>query len=550
MNKGRLHSRPFLPTRNLRRLYTGAMRIVAPGQPSPFLLLFAIPILPNGRVWTGPVLRITHFIEMRMMVATARRVATAAMMIAVAGVGCTPARPGAMEPRAPRRTTVTIEADRFLINGRPTYEGRTWTTSYGGVYPVEGLLMNARLVQGIFDDLNPRTRGQWGYPDTGRWDPERNTREFIDAMAAWREHGLLSFTLNLQGGCPYGYCRAQPWENTAFRPDGSLRPDFLNRLTRILDRADALGMVPILGYFYFGQDERLLDEAAVKRAVDNATAWVLDQGYRNVIIEINNECSIAAYDHAVLRCDRVHELIERAKNIQRHGHRLYVSTSLAGGAVPPPAIVAASDFVLLHGNGVRNPERMVEMIRQVRQMNGYTPKPIVNNEDDQPWLAAEQGWGERGNNFVASAKNYASWGYFDFRRQEEDGDYNLGFQSMPVNWQITSARKRDFFNLLATITGNPGTPRLEPSWSRTAGGVTMRVEGERADAPIQRVELLVDNVVVGTATHRPFTFQVAVPDANHWVRARAIYWASGREVIIESPYYRNPWWPYGGPGDP
>ena len=32
---------------------------------------------------------------------------------------------------------------------------------------------------------------------------------------------------------------------------------------RIVDRADELGMVVILGYFYFGQDQRLTNEAAV-----------------------------------------------------------------------------------------------------------------------------------------------------------------------------------------------------------------------------------------------------------------------------------------------
>jgi hypothetical protein len=36
--------------------------------------------------------------------------------------------------------------------------------------------------QGIFDDLNPETRARWAYPDTKKWDPDRNTREFVAAM--------------------------------------------------------------------------------------------------------------------------------------------------------------------------------------------------------------------------------------------------------------------------------------------------------------------------------------------------------------------------------
>ena len=42
------------------------------------------------------------------------------------------------------------------------------------------------MAQGIFDDLNPETRRRWAYPDTGVWDPGRNTAEFLAAMAEWR----------------------------------------------------------------------------------------------------------------------------------------------------------------------------------------------------------------------------------------------------------------------------------------------------------------------------------------------------------------------------
>src|SRR5687768_2201146 len=82
----------------------------------------------------------------------------------------------AADPPA-RKTEVSIVGDAFHINGRPTYAGRTWNG-----YKIEGLLLNSRMVQGIFDDLNPETAKRWAYPDTGRWDAERNNREFIAAM--------------------------------------------------------------------------------------------------------------------------------------------------------------------------------------------------------------------------------------------------------------------------------------------------------------------------------------------------------------------------------
>lgn len=451
-----------------------------------------------------------------------------------------------------RQTDVTIKGEKFYINGSPTYEGQIWKTSYGGEYPVEGLLMNARLVQGVFDDLNPRTNGQWSYPDTGEWDANRNTDEFILAMASWREHGLLGFTLNLQGGCPYGYCSGFPWDNSAFAEDGSLREPFMQRAERILNRADELGMVVILGLFYFGEDGILRDEEAVKHAVRNATNWVLENGYTNVIFEINNECTAPAYNHPILRCERVHELIELVQSIEVNGRSIYTSTSLAGNQVPTENIVEVSDYVLIHGNGVQNYERITEMSQLVRDMEVYRPMPLVNNEDDIPWRNEEQGWGEKGNNFVASVKSFTGWGYFDFRRPDERHDYNQGFQSIPVNWQISSARKWDFFTKLAEITGSPGTPKVSINFSNRIGELMdVSIDGGPDDIIIKEIELIINNQTVAKSSHAPIEFFVEEIEKDfmanqHWVKARLIYEFDGREVVVESPYHRNPWWPYGG----
>ena len=340
-----------------------------------------------------------------------------------------------VEKRA-RRTAISIVGDEFHINGQPTYPGRSWNGK-----KVQGLLMNSRMVQGIFDDRNAETVSRWAYPDTRKWDPERNTREFLAAMPEWRKHGLLAFTIDLQGGSPEGYSGDQPWHNSAIEADGSLRPDYLARLERIFNQADELGMAVILGYFYFGQDQRLRDEAAVIRAADEATKWIFDRGYRNVLVEINNECNVR-YDHALLKPDRVHELIDRVKKTTRDGRRLLVGTSYGGGTVPNENVVRSSDFLLLHGNGVSNPDRIAEMVRLTRAVPGYHPKPILFNEDDHFDFDKPK------NNFVAALSEYASWGYFDPGKN----DYVNGYQSPPVNWGLNTDRKRAFFNLLAEIT--------------------------------------------------------------------------------------------------
>jgi hypothetical protein len=304
--------------------------------------------------------------------------------------------------------------------------------------------MNSRMVQGIFDDLNPETRSKWAYPDTGKWDPERNTREFLAAMPLWRNHGLLSFTINLQGGSPEGYSKEQPWHNSAITPEGELRPDYMRRLQAILDRADELGMAPIVGYFYFGQDERLKDEAAVKRAVTNATRWLFERDYRNVLVEVNNECNIQ-YNHPILQPARVHELIEMVKGMTHQGRRFLVGTSYGGGKVPLPNVVKSSDFLLLHGNGVSDPKRIAEMVRQSRQVEGYRPMPILFNEDDHFDFDKPE------NNMLAAISEYASWGYFD--PGDRKHDYIHGYQSPPVNWGINNERKQGFFRLVKEVTG-------------------------------------------------------------------------------------------------
>ena len=336
-------------------------------------------------------------------------------------------------------TEVSIEGEKFFINGKPTYQGVQWKG-----YPIEGLLMNSRMVQATFDDSNPETSSRWKYPDTQEWDPERNTREFVENMAEWYRHGVIAVTINMQGGSPMGYGN-KGWINTAFEEDGSLKAAYMERLAMVLDKADELGMVIILGYFYFGQDQYLADEEAVIAAVNNATDWILEKGYRNTLIEINNECDAPPYDHDILRPDRVLELINLVKSKTRGKHRLLVSTSFGGMSIPTPNVVNASDFILIHGNGAGDPEIITRMVKQTRQVEGYRHMPVLFNEDDH------YDYDRENFNYKAAIEEYASWGYFDFRRQGEG--FEDGFQSVPVDWRISSERKKAFFEFTKELTG-------------------------------------------------------------------------------------------------
>jgi hypothetical protein len=378
-------------------------------------------------------------------------------------------------------TAIAIDGEDWLIDGAPTYADRTFRG-----WRIEGLLLNSRMANGVFDDENPLTRHLWAYPDIGAWDPERNTLELARALPAYRARGLLAVTVNLQGGSPLGYYRgerrqavlariapvhptaaeadiwtgvpgveSQPWNSSAFDPVGALKPAYAARAARLIEAADAAGMVVILGLCYFGQDERLRDEAAVRRAVDEACGFVLDRGFSNVLIEIDNECNVPRYEHAILTPARVHELIEQARGLTRGGRRLLVGTSFARESLPTDAVCLVSDFVLLHGNGIEHPAAIAGLVDRVRAMSTYRPMPILFNEDDH------FDFDRPANNFTAALSRHASWGYFDPGEAagggQVFGDYRNGYQNPPIDWGIGTPRKRAFFDFLAEVTGAADT---------------------------------------------------------------------------------------------
>ena len=92
-----------------------------------------------------------------------------------------------------------------------------------------------------------------------------------------------------------------------------------------------------------------------------------------------------------------------------------------------------------------DPDRIAEMVHKTRAVPGYRPMPVLFNEDDH------YDFEKPANNVVAALGEYASWGYFDYRMAGEG--FDEGYQSVPVSWGLTSARKKGFFKLLAEVTG-------------------------------------------------------------------------------------------------
>jgi hypothetical protein len=353
-------------------------------------------------------------------------------------------------------TEIQIQGRQFLIDGAPTYRGVTHRGE-----AVEGLLLNSRMVQAIFDDENPATAHHWRYPDTGVWDPDRNTDEFCAALPEYRRHGLLAVTVGLQGGgSMYQPEVFDHYVNSAFDRRGALKAAYAGRLRRVLDAADAAGMVVIVNYLYWRQIDKLEGDAAVRRAVEEATDWLLRTGHRNVLVDVVNEFHPG---QGLLRAGGIHELIEIVQQTTVDGRRLLASASVhPEKLLPDGRWQTVQDFYLPHGNDLWADE-LRQALRQIQDSPPFSanPRPILINEDSIHLDSLEAAVGE-----------YSSWGYYSqgygcggwqhgrfdwLARGREDRYQDLsGFQTVPVNWSINTPAKRAFFDRVAAITGATG----------------------------------------------------------------------------------------------
>ncbi|MGD2174118.1 MAG: hypothetical protein PVJ27_01855 [Candidatus Brocadiaceae bacterium] len=350
-------------------------------------------------------------------------------------------------------TEIAVDGTKFLINGRPTYEGR----EYEGK-PIEGLLFNSRMIQAIFDDECPETRGLWAYPDTGEWDPDRNTDEFCAYLPEYRSHGLLAVTVGLQGGG--GNYRPEVYENylnSAYRPDGSFKQPYFDRLKRVLEAADDAGMAVIVNYFYWKQVRRIESDEALFDITERVTDWLLRTGHRNILVDVANE-SGAFWGRPAMEPENIHRLIEAVQGVSLDERRLPAGSSSGGGdSLPRGRWLATEDFSMPHGNGC-TPEQLREKICRLRDMDEYRerPRPVCINEDS---VFVE--------NLRAAVEEYASWGFYcqgygsdyrdrtDWTTEGREGSYEKlsGYQTPPVNWTINTPIKRRFFEALREITG-------------------------------------------------------------------------------------------------
>lgn len=311
-------------------------------------------------------------------------------------------------------TKVSIKGDEWYLNGEITNPGA----------PAEGLLMNVRMVNAVFED-----RGEGWKKLVDNFNPEENTQTFINHIPKYVDLGVNAFVISLQGGLP-GYEGAI---NTAFEPNGTLRKDYLKRVEKVIRAADQHGAVIILTCFYQrqrGHEFALESKQAIIKAVRNTADWIGIKGYTNVLLEIANEYPHGGYrgwpesDWLVSEKGQI-ELMEVAKSAHP---KLLVSTSGLGNGKFPNALIPAADFLLIHFNNTA----LKDYAKKINPLKKYG-KPIVCNEDDKI--------GKEGAAALAySVINGAGWGFmesgvnqhipFEFRGEKDDPEVYSMFKSM------------------------------------------------------------------------------------------------------------------------
>ena len=352
-------------------------------------------------------------------------------------------RPRLSDPR-PRKTEVSIHGEAFRINGRPTYEGGRWHGQR-----IEGLLLNARMVQGIFDDLNPETRPSGPIPTPAAGTPSATRASSSPPCPSGGATGCWPSPSTSRAAVPQGYSKGRsPGTTRPSRPRATLRPAYMARLEKILDRADELGMVVILGVFYFGQDERLRDEAAVVRGRRRRRRLGARPRLPQRAGRDRTTSATSRYDHADPparagpRADRAGE----ARSARR-GRRLLRRHELRRRHGAPRE---------------RRPGRRLPADARQRRERSRADRRDGPADAARAGLPAHADPVQRGRplRFRQAAEQHRPPRSASTPRGATStrarANYRDGYQCPPVNWQINTARKRAFFAKVAEVSGMAG----------------------------------------------------------------------------------------------
>ena len=321
------------------------------------------------------------------------------------------------------KTRISINGDKFYINGSPSY------SEIPNANPASlGLLWNQRAIQGVFDDKTDRRR--FNQFKAGVFDPQRNTDDLIASLRQWHAYGMRAITVGFQGGWPVGAVNVEDIDNNPFSVNGrSLDAEYARRMDSIISAADELGMVVIVSLLYWAQSRAFPDGRAAAEAVRTGARFIKNGGYTNVILEVANEYNISPFQNhpLIYSAQGMAQLIKIARE---ESGGVLVGCS-GGGGMADREVVEESDIALVHGNGLSRGE-LYDFLLKVKRWAGG--KPVICNEDSPCCTRVD-----------VALETGTSWGYYN----------NYTKQIPPADFGVTDGEDLFFARRVARAVGIP-----------------------------------------------------------------------------------------------
>ncbi len=310
----------------------------------------------------------------------------------------------------------------------------------------EGMVMNARMVQATVDHTD----------QVATWDADQNTADFIAALPDYRLHGLNAITINCQGGL-YRRSAGETYDAGAFNSDGSIKTA---HSARIVDAVNAMlteGIIPVIGIFYFRQDQVLTDITAVNNAVANVETMLAE--YKPfVILEVINEASHSLVDFTELNENNVNTYVD---DLVTNGW--FATFSMTPGSIPSLSQQSNGQIVFLHGNN-RTAAQIGSMASSAISTHS---KPVMFNEDGPSDSSSSYTTTEYIDHLQAAIAEGVGWGYYDqsgFQEACDDSDSGTwecstsDTDATGIDWGIDhTAISVAVFDQFAIETNSPGS---------------------------------------------------------------------------------------------
>ena len=113
---------------------------------------------------------------------------------------------------------------------------------------------------------------------------DRETQELIDNLDGFAGYGVNTISVYFMGS-RFGDVKG-------YDEDGTLNPVYAERMGRIIEAADRRGMIVLVGCLYWSTSKAKWDswtQAEANKAVAGTAAWLKENNYRNVFVDVDNE---------------------------------------------------------------------------------------------------------------------------------------------------------------------------------------------------------------------------------------------------------------------